>query len=99
MLLSRKKVFEKIEQHQHELRKLGVRQLQLFGSATRNESRQTSDLDFIVQLDVTSFNAYMDVKLLLEDIFNSPVDLVLADAIKPQLRDNILQEAIHAPGF
>jgi len=73
--------------------------LQLFGSAVRNESRKTSDLDFVVQLHATSFNAYMDVKLLLEDIFNCSVDLVLADAIKPQLRENILQEAIHAPGF
>ena len=99
MPLSREDVFKKIDQHQQELRNLGVLQLRLFGSAARNESRKTSDLDFVVQLDVTSFDAYMDVKLRLEDIFHCSVDLVLADTIKPQLRDNILQEAIHAPGF
>ncbi len=96
---SREEVFKTIVQHQHELRGLGVLQLQLFGSAARNESSETSDLDFVVQLETTSFDAYMDVKLLLEDTFHCSVDLVLADTIKPQLRDHILPEAIHIPGF
>ena len=99
MSLSREGVFAKIVQHQQELRNLGVLQLQLFGSTARNESCNTSDLDFVVQLDITSFDAYMDVKLLLEDLFQCSVDLVLADTIKPKLRANILQEAIHVPGF
>jgi predicted nucleotidyltransferase len=41
----------------------------------------------------------MDVKLLLEDLFDCPVDLVLADFIKPRLRPIILKEATYAQGF
>jgi len=99
MLLSRSRVFETIEQHQAELRNLGVRDLQLFGSTVRDEVQASSDLDFVVQFEKNSFRAYMDTKFFLEDIFHCSVDLVLRDTIKPQLRDSILQEAIHAPGF
>jgi hypothetical protein len=38
----------------------------------------------------------MDLKEFLEELFHCPVDLVLIDAIKPRLRENILGEAIYA---
>ena len=57
------------------------------------------DLDFVVELERKTFDAYMDLKLFLEDLFGCPVDLVLADAIKPRLRPTILREMIHAPGL
>jgi hypothetical protein len=41
----------------------------------------------------------MDLKLLLERLFGRPVDLVLADAIKPRLRPAILDEAVYAQGL
>jgi hypothetical protein len=41
----------------------------------------------------------MDLKFFLEDLFGRKVDLVLADTIKPRLRERILEEAVHAPGF
>ncbi len=99
MPYSRDEVFRLIEESQDSLRDLGVQQLQLFGSTARNEATLLSDLDFVVELKRITFGAYMDVKLLLEDLFHCPVDLVLSDAIKPRLRDRILQEAVHAPGF
>ncbi len=99
MQLSRDNVFETIEQHQAKLRDLGVRSLQLFGSVVRDEATTSSDLDFVVKLRTNSFDAYMDTKFFLEDLFHCSVDLVLSDTIRPQLRDQILQEAIHVPGF
>ena len=56
-------------------------------------------MDFIVEFEKKSFDSYMDLKLFLEELFHRPVDLVLADGIKPKLRTEILSEAIHAPGF
>jgi predicted nucleotidyltransferase len=40
----------------------------------------------------------MDVKELLEGLFGRRVDLVLSDAVKPRLRQQILQETIYAEG-
>src|SRR5262245_3198308 len=74
----------------------GVRSLSLFGSSVRGEDSPESDLDFVVEFERKSFDAYMDLKFFLEDLFGKPVDLVLADGIKPRLRPVILREAIHA---
>ena len=38
----------------------------------------------------------MDLKYFLEDLFNRKVDLVTIDALRPQLKDDILQEVIYA---
>jgi len=73
----------------------GVRSLALFGSAAREDS----DLDFIVEFDAKSFDAYMDLKALLERLLGRRVDLVLRDALKPRLRQSVLNEALHAPGL
>ena len=58
-----------------------------------------SDRDFVVEFDAKTFDACMDLKTFLEQLFGAQVDLVLKDAIKPRLRPKILVEAIHAPGL
>jgi len=85
--------------NQTKIKSFGVRSLSLFGSSARGEETSASDLDFVVEFEKKSFDSYMDLKLFLEDLFDRPVDLVLADGIKPRLRATILREAIHAPGL
>jgi hypothetical protein len=92
-------LLQTITANREALRRLGVKRLGLFGSAARGEAGPDSDLDFIVELEHKSFDAYMDVKLLLEEVFGCRVDLVLADSIKPRLRPIILKEATYAQGF
>lgn len=99
MQISRETVFENIAAHQDDLRSMGVHKLQLFGSTARGENQSSSDLDFIVELKKNTFKNFMTLKFFLEDLFECQVDLVLNDAIKPRLRESILQEAVHAPGF
>jgi uncharacterized protein len=97
--MTRTGIFTTLTAHADEIRRFGVRALSLFGSAVRDEARADSDLDFLVDLDPATFDNYMDLKFFLEDLFGRKVDLVLADTIKPRLRDSILEEAVHAPGF
>ena len=78
---------------------LGVRRLGLFGSAARGEATESSDLDFLVEFEHKSFDCYMGVKELLEDLFRRPIDLVIAEAVKPRLRDRIRKEAVYAEGL
>lgn len=78
------------------LRKLKVRELSVFGSVVRGEASADSDLDFLVDFEKKTFDAYMDLKEFLEDLFDRPVDLVLRDALKPALKEAILREAVHA---
>jgi len=92
-------IFQILKPYQEKLRALGVRKLGLFGSYARGEGKETSDLDFLVELEHETFDSYMNVKAFLEDLFEAEVDLVLVDAIRPRLRDRILGETVYAPGF
>lgn len=96
---SREDILTVLQKHRDEIRGYGVRRLGLFGSTARGEATETSDLDFVVDFEKKSFDAYMDLKAFLEKLFGCRVDLVIADAIKPRLRGIILEEAVHAPGL
>jgi len=92
-------ILKTLEANRAAIQRYGVRSLGLFGSAARGESHSASDLDFLVELDRKSFDAYMGLKEFLEGLFNSRVDLVLLDTLKPRLRQTILEETVHAAGL
>lgn len=99
MQLTREQVLAKLGQERDNIRRFGVRSLGLFGSVARGEDTPSSDLDILVEFDHKSFDGYMDLKAYLENLFACPVDLVLANTLKPRLREPILSETIHAPGL
>ena len=99
MKRSREEVLTTLQKHRERIHGYGVRSLGLFGSCARGEATESSDLDFIVEFDKKSFDAYMDLKAFLEEIFQCRVDLVLTNTIKPRIRSIILNEAVHAPGL
>jgi predicted nucleotidyltransferase len=80
-----------------ELRELGVRSLDLFGSVARGESTPESDVDLIVDFDrpIGLFH-FFRVQRRLEEILGHRVDLVMREAVKPQLRERIFREAVRA---
>ena len=89
-------VIQTLHQHKAELKRFGVKKLSLFGSVARGDEKSDSDLDFLVELEHKSFDAFMGLKEFLEDLFNRKVDLVLADALKPRLRPQIMKEIVDA---
>ena len=86
-------------EHRETIKSYGVKWLGLFGSAARGEERKTSDLDFVIEFEKKSLDSYMDLKAFLEELFHRRIDLVLADAIKPRLREKILKDAAYTPGL
>ena len=89
-------ILEKLKNQKDNLRRFGVKRLGFFGSYSRGEASATSDMDFVVEFDRKSFDSYMDLKFFLEGLFQNRVDLVLADSIKPRLRQNIAREVQYA---
>ena len=73
-----------------------VRRIGLFGSYVRGEASSSSDIDALVELESVTFDLYMDLKFYLEELFQLPVDLVLADNVKPRLKPYIDEEVIYA---
>jgi predicted nucleotidyltransferase len=69
----------------------------LFGSYRRGIATPDSDMDFLVTLERSSFDDYMDLKFFLEDLFGCTVDLVPEKDIKPRLRPYIMEDVVYAP--
>jgi len=93
------KAIELLKKNENEIRKrFGVRKIGIFGSFARGEEREGSDIDILVEFqdNYETFDNFMDLKFLLRDLFERKIDLVTIDALRPQLKDNILQEVIYA---
>ena len=75
----------------------GVKELYLFGSAVRNEARDDSDIDLLVDFEQpVSLFEFVRLQREIEAVLGRRVDLVTRRALKPQLRDRILSEAVRA---
>ena len=73
-----------------------VRRIGVFGSFARGSADQGRDVDILVELTEPTFDNYMDLKFYLEKILSRPVDLVMAEAVKPRLRSIIEREVVYA---
>jgi len=85
-----------LSENMEEIRqRFDVETLALFGSVARGEAREDSDLDLLVTYARTpGLFGFLDLKEYLERLLSCPVDLVTDKALKKQLRERILREAI-----
>jgi hypothetical protein len=96
-MLSREEILKKLREHKEEMRtRFSVGLIGLFGSYVHDAAKEGSDIDLLVELQEPTFDHYMDLKFFLEKVFQHPVDLVLADSIKPRLKPLIAQEVNYA---
>lgn len=90
---------ELLKRHEAEIKsKFGVSKIGIFGSFARGEETEGSDIDVLVEFKVgyKTFDNYMDLKFILQDLFGRNIDLVTVQALKPQLKKDILHEVIYA---
>ncbi|HOE33611.1 MAG: nucleotidyltransferase family protein [Syntrophaceae bacterium] len=73
---------------------LGVVSLGLFGSFVRGEQNPASDIDILVEFspDKHTFDNFMDVSFVLEDLLGRKVDVVTPEALSPYIGPYILKE-------
>ncbi|MDL1975495.1 MAG: nucleotidyltransferase family protein [Deltaproteobacteria bacterium] len=76
--------------------RFSVRSIGVFGSFARGDAEPESDVDILVELADPTFDHYMDLKFKLEEVFQRPVDLVMADTVKPRLKPIIEREVVYA---
>jgi predicted nucleotidyltransferase len=93
--LTREDVLAILRGHEHDFRRFGAKSLALFGSVARNEAHATSDLDMLVEFEgPATFDHYMGLKILLEDLLGCQVDLVMRKVLKPRLLAAVEQDAV-----
>ena len=90
-------VLSKLAAHHGDLAASGVRSLFLFGSVARDEARDGSDVDLLVEFDRrVGFFALFRLQAQLESWLGIPVDLVTQDALRAEMRDRVWREALRA---
>ena len=73
---------------------LGVRSIGIFVSFARQEGRQQSDIDILVEFEANKHNYdnFIETCFLLEELFGRKVELVTKDSLSPYLEPYILME-------
>ena len=67
-----------------------VSKIGYFGSFSRNEQNENSDIDILISLSKPLGWEFFDIQYLLEKELNLKVDLVTDKALKQRLRSTIL---------
>ena len=69
-----------------------VKEIGLFGSYADNSHSEESDIDILVEFEKPIGWKFFTLILFLENIFNRKVDLVTKNALKAQIKDEILEQ-------
>lgn len=73
-----------------------VKTIAIFGSVSRDDMNKNSDVDILVEYSTSpGMFRFFDLKDYLETIIGCRVDLVTKGALKRQMQDQILSEAIY----
>ena len=94
MELSDKKIMKALHEHMDVLKKYRVKKIGLFGSYGRGNQKPQSDIDFLVEFDISSFDEnftgyyhnYLGLSTALGEILRVKVDLVTNDMISPYIK-------------
>ena len=95
--MDRQQVLLLLKSRKRTLKKYGVRSLSVFGSVARNRVRKHSDVDLLVEFNQpVGLFEFARLQIYLEKVLGREVDLVTPQALRKELRETILREAIRA---
>jgi predicted nucleotidyltransferase len=93
--MNRREALTRLQAQNTEIKRFGVKSLGLFGSVARNEAGPESDLDLVVEFEgAATYDRYIGLKMLLEDLLGCRVDLVTSRAIKPRMRPSVERDTV-----
>ena len=98
--MDRDHVLKILRDHEVELKRSGVLHIGLFGSVARGDSGPQSDIDILAEYDGATGQSLMAMGGIASDLAEwlgtRDFDLANAQRLRPEYRDNILRETIHA---
>lgn len=94
--MDKNEVLATLKKQNSALNEFGVSSIALFGSFAREDAKDSSDIDILVEFNrPVGLFEFARLKLYLEKILGREVDLVTPDALRKEMRDDILREAVH----
>jgi predicted nucleotidyltransferase len=76
--------------------KHGAHNVRIFGSVARGEDDEKSDIDFLIDYDLSKISPWFPSGLIqdLQSILGRKVDIVTVEGLKERIRERVLEEAI-----
>lgn len=73
-----------------------VREIGVFGSYVRNEQKEGSDIDILVEFEKpVSLLKLIGLENYLKKVIDDKVEVIPKKGIRPELKDNILGEVVY----
>ncbi len=92
-MITKKDILSKLSDLKPILHKdYSVKQIGLFGSFSDDSNTDESDIDLLVEFEKPIGWKYFSLEIYLENIFGRKIDLVTKNALKEQIKDNILSQ-------
>ncbi|HDP69887.1 MAG TPA: nucleotidyltransferase [Actinobacteria bacterium] len=87
-------IVQRILEEREKLASFGVKSVGLFGSFVRGEQTSLSDVDMLVEFmpEKHTFDNFMEVVFLLEELLGRKVEVVTPEALSPYIGPHILSE-------
>ena len=90
-------VIRRLREHGTVVHDMGIASLFIFGSVARGEASDESDVDLLVEFtEQPGLFEFVRVRRRLSEILGCQVDLVTRDALREEMKDEVLREAVHA---
>ncbi len=97
--MTSREALRRLNRNREKLRTHHVRHIAVFGSTARDQATAQSDVDLLVEFDPEArVGLFGYVRLLdfLGDVMDTRIDLATAAALRPEMREQILGEAVRA---
>jgi predicted nucleotidyltransferase len=97
--MTRDDVLGLLRENMDKIKSFGTSSVGIFGSFVQGNPSIARDVDILVTFaeNKKTFDNYMGLKFFLESVLNSEkIDLVLADSLKPGIREEVLRTVVYA---
>ncbi|KPJ64288.1 MAG: hypothetical protein AMJ45_06075 [Syntrophobacter sp. DG_60] len=81
-----------IRENKEILEKYKVKSIALFGSYVRNEQKEDSDIDLLVEFEKPTYHNFINLVFTLEDLFKKEVTVVTPKGMSPYILPYVLKE-------
>jgi predicted nucleotidyltransferase len=96
---NKRDLLERLQANRDRLKGFGVRRYGLFGSFVRDEAREDSDVDLLIEFEPgqKTFDNFMVLGFFLEDLLGRRVETLTPEGLSPHIGPHILREVEYVP--
>lgn len=91
---TKKELVQKIIDNREQISNFGVKIIGIFGSFVRDEVKETSDIDFLIEFhpEQKNFDNFMDLAFFLQNLLGRKVEIVTPQSLSKHIGPYILKE-------